>query len=89
MKWIGLQPILESNNDFKNNTAIYGENIASYGVKLRLDIYENNSLFFSTLNSKETIYLKNISSGNKIQYKLIFYIIDVYNNTVKSAKGYA
>ena len=89
LKWMGLQPIIESNNEFQNNTAMYGENIASYGVRLRLDIYENNSLLFSTLNNKEIINLKNISSGNKIQYKLIFYIIDVYDNIVRSAKGWA
>ena len=86
---MGLQPKIDNNNEFKNNTAIYGENIASYGVRLRLDIYENNSLLFSTLNEKEIINLKNISSGNKIQYKLIFYVIDVYDNIVKSAKGCA
>lgn len=88
LKWMGLQPILEDSNKFEGNAAFYGQDIASYGVKLRTDVYENNELYFSTSDHKEEIELKNISSGNTIQYKIIFTIIDLYNKTVKSAKGY-
>ena len=75
-------PLININNVFSYNDAVYAPNIAAFPLKLSLiiyDIYQNKSTFH---NDSRTHDLNNIQSGEDLQYSLLFEILDYYNQTV-------
>ena len=81
IKWNQKMPKIDENNFFKNNNALYGSDIASYPIRNRIKLIINNS--FRT--AENSITLDNIASGSKIETRIQFELIDVYNNIVKTA----
>lgn len=98
VKWNDEEPLFE-NNTFINNSAIYGENIASFPIRLILNFfYKNNFSDYNYSfpnkdenlwnNSKLNIFLTNIGSGNSIPYVLEFIVLDVYGKIVNLDQGF-
>ena len=95
IKWNDEMPIL-IDNLFSNNSAIYGENIACFAIRMNLKIY-NSSLPQKIIfprkdeilwSAQQTItYLTNISSGNLMPYILQFEVLDVYGKIVNLDYG--
>lgn len=80
------------NNYFLNNFAIYGEDEASYAIRMEIEVFEykNNRgkiLRYSTFENSQRIILNQICPGNIMQYELIFYLVDHYDKIVKSVQG--
>ena len=73
VKYDSYPPILE-NNTFLNNTGVYGENIASYPVKIMQ--IQGDSL-------RELTKLENIGSGSGIDEAIELVIIDVAGDISK------
>ena len=83
-------PNIQNSNIFINNTAIkYGDSIASYPIRIVLNIYSliDNSMVYNSLQQNETAII-NISAGIKIDYKLVFHTRDIYNKLVDIDEGY-
>ena len=51
IKWNDEMPII-SNNTFWNNIAVYGENIASFPLRISLKNYETKNYSFKIINSE-------------------------------------
>ena len=89
-------------NEFNSNQAQYGQDIASYPVRLKLDVHNkslyltngetlsNISLIYDGLNefSNKTLFLGNISSGNEIPYVFVVTVLDSYGNIVNLDNAY-
>ena len=89
IKWAGFTPFF-SENYYDLNKAQYGNNIASYPIKMRLEIFENiqnsSKLIYSS-NENIILNLYEINPGNKIQFHLVFSLLDIYEETVVTQKG--
>lgn len=84
IKWTGVEPYLE-NNTFFNNSAVYGDIIASFPYR----IYMSSSSYVKTIckmNSSERCYqtFPNITSGSLLNFSLEFLLKDIYNQTCSS-----
>ena len=90
IKWTGLQPFF-SKIFYKLNTGQYGNNIASYPIKMELEIFENfentSKLVYSSKENDSLLSLCEINPGNKIQYKIDFSLLDIYEQIVLTQKG--
>ena len=95
IKWSDEMPYF-LNNTYMNNSAIYGEDIASFPIRIILSIY--NKTLVKSVNLSRTdailwavnrsnISLQNISSGNSIAYILHFEILDVYGKIMNLDGG--
>ena len=96
IKWNDEEPFLV-NNVFWNNSAIYGENIACFPIRIIANLYnssdpnvtikfpQNDEILWST--NSTNISLKHISSGNIIPYIIQFQILDVYGKIVNLDDG--
>lgn len=96
IKWSDEQPLI-INNTFLNNSALYGNDIASFPLRLILNVYlrnqtkmipEPNKNEVLKQNSSVNLKLGNISSGNEIPYILQFLVVDVYGKIVNLDSGY-
>lgn len=67
IKFISFPPIL-TNNSFENNFGIYGNDIASYPVKIM-------RVFGNKLEDFTSLY--NVPSGEKLEYSIFLAIVDV------------
>lgn len=97
IKWNDEKPYC-FNNTFINNSAIYGENIASFPLRMILNYFDKKEFSESKytapkkdeilLNKSEKIItLTNISSGNSIPFVLEFILVDVYGKIVNLNQG--
>lgn len=85
IKWIEIMPKI-SENRFINNDAIYGKDVASSPIRLKLNIYEikENELhiLYSSQENITKAILGNVNSGKPIPYILNFSLIDIYGESV-------
>ena len=91
IKWSSSKPFIDISNIFVENTAQYGDDLASFPIKLRLIVYTDktmSSLVFDSNSLNESLILNNVSSGNPIQYVLLVQMVDVYENIVTINEGY-
>ena len=96
IKWNDEMPLF-SDNLFFNNSAIYGENIASFPIRIIIKLYnssdsnlnitfpKNDEILWQ--NNLSNIFLQNISSGNIIPYILQSQVLDVYGKIVNLDEG--
>ncbi len=87
--WYGKLPIIHGNNLYSKNSAKYGENIASFPIKMGVKIYSKGSsnVIYDSQKSSDIAILTNASSGNQIQYEFLVYILDYYDEIVSSIDG--
>lgn len=95
IKWNDEMPLF-LNNIFFNNSAIYGENIASFPIRIIAKLYNSSdpNVTIRFPQKDDILYpnnysntLQNISSGNTIPYILQFQILDVYGKIVNLDEG--
>ena len=96
IKWNDEMPVF-LNNKFVNNSAIYGENIASFPIRIITKIYDSNdpniTIEFPKINeilwpnNYSNLTMPNISSGNYVPYILQFLILDVYGKIMNLDGG--
>lgn len=99
IKWDeSLPEINKKTNIYINNKALYGEDVASYPIRLQL-IYSilnqnlSSTVFnyfeqvYDSLKNKSTLEIMNISSGNDFHCSFNFFLLDYYGNVVKLSKG--
>lgn len=83
IKWINWEPIIENNNNFINNTAIYGNINATFPFKI--DIEYDSKLKICPNNSNFCYFkIGNLASGANLNFHLSFSIKDIYNRTILS-----
>ena len=77
-------PIMDDDNIFKNNTAAkYGNNLASYAIRLALKISMNNSIIYNSRNQgSKKLLIKNEYPGINLKILLKFEALDHFNQTV-------
>lgn len=83
IKFTNTEPIL-INSIFINNTALYGNDMASLPLRIKLTIYDENFTEIKLFNEKELLPLINCVSGEFLKYTIIAEIIDYKNLTVTS-----
>lgn len=91
IKWKEKKPeIDDSTNIYSENQAVFGPDIASYPIKMGLEIIEksSNKIVYSSKLSSNIAELLNISAGNAIQYRIVVKILDYYDNIVYSENGF-
>lgn len=90
IKWKEKKPEIESTNMYLKNRAVFGPDIASYPIKMGLEIYEksSNNVAYSSKLSSNIAELFNISAGNTIQYRIVVKILDYYDKLVYSQIGF-
>lgn len=78
IKWIEIEPIGLNTNFYQDNTAIYGNDIASFPVKIEM---ENSFANYTCFNNSTNCYFSilNIASGSHLNFSLNFTIKDYYN----------
>ncbi|CAG9321392.1 unnamed protein product [Blepharisma stoltei] len=83
INWNDVRPILE-NNIFISNSAIYGDNISSYAVKMiSLDnTYNGNQT--ENHHLMRNLELKDIASGQQVNQPLAFALVDHYDQIIKT-----
>ena len=86
IKWTGSQPLIDNSNYFFNNNAIYGQNIATFPIRLNWIVF-NRTDYSYFYQSNDTHSIANISSGNKLPYILSVQMIDVYGKVVITDSG--
>jgi len=97
IKWNDEMPFF-LNNLFLNNSAIYGDNIACFPIRIILNIYDKSNYSIENItfpqnddilwpNNNENVSITNISSGNPIPYILQFQTLDVYGKIVNLDGG--
>ena len=85
IKWTYNEPIYNSTNFFNTNKAKYGNDTASFPVRINLKIYgETYSNLLHESNVREIPILNQILSGDNTHYVFSFDIVDFYNITVSS-----
>ena len=75
---------MNSHNIFSNNVAPYGQNLASYAIRLALTIYSVNNMtvIYSSKTQNSSIYhMKNQNPGIYLKFLLKFEALDHYNQT--------
>lgn len=96
IKWAEAMPLISENNVFENNKAIYGDNIASYALRVRLQYFNlriNSSddvieeLLYENPLNKSKLRINSISSGNEMKTKLVVKIIDHYGKVINLNQG--
>lgn len=70
VKYISKRPRNLTENYFSNNSAIYGKNLASYPIRLRL--YNESKLF----QYDSLFILRNEVSNSQLSQKIIFGLFD-------------
>lgn len=89
IKWTKLSPIIGSSNYFYNNKAFYGQDLASYAIRMTLRAYkidESDALYDSQIN-KEICSMKLVSGGENL-YLFKIQLVDSYNQTVLTNEGF-
>ena len=84
IKWIQSLPTHLENNTYQSNTAVYAPNVASFPLKLSLNIYNLNGNIIFNNNLSNIVNLPNMQSGGSIPYCLNFALLDYYNQIVRS-----
>lgn len=98
IKWNDEKPYF-FNNTFINNSAIYGEDIASFPLRMILNYFNKKDFSQSTytppkkdeilwIKSEKIITLANISSGNSIPFVLQFILLDAYGKIMNLNEGF-
>lgn len=72
---------------FKENTAIYGNNIASLPLRMKIKIYDNSEKNYINLNSNAILELKNLKSGELLKYKIEIEFVD-FNDVIVSSLNF-
>lgn len=87
IKWKEVEPFLWDNNNFINNSAIYGNNDAAFPFRIEMEI--NNSKEQICFNqSKDCIsIISNVGSGSPLNISFKFIVKDIYNQTIESLTG--
>ena len=81
--WRDSYPYLEG-NEYANNTAVYGEDVGSYGIRLAA-VYENNSVseYVDWVNGEPTVYqIKAVGSGQLYDGVIRVAVVDHYGKIV-------
>lgn len=88
IKWekfkpIGFSPIME--NFFINNKAgFYGNDRASFPIKLAVQIFDaNHTLYSLEYTMKKTMGILDAESGQKVDFSMEFFLIDEENQIIK------
>lgn len=87
IKWIEKEPFLDKTNIFENNTALYGNNLASFPFRIILEGANNSSYQCNSKINFCFFSFKNIVSGALFDLQLDFLLKDIYNQTILSAEN--
>ena len=84
IKWIGVEPIIDSDNIFTNNSASYGPINAGFPFRIEMEFTSLSQTI--CLKESNSCYpqIMDISSGSSLNFTLSFLIKDIYNTTVTS-----
>lgn len=91
IKWSENKPIIEEDNVFINNSAIYGKDIASYPIRMIVEFYNKTNSdkdVSATKFTNNNLVLENIVTGVEIPYDLTIKIVDSYNKIVNLDGGF-
>lgn len=96
IKWSNNLPQIDERNQFNMNTARYGSNIASYPIRLIVNIHkldnfttpDNNMSLIANGIENQTIVIENVSSGNDFPYVIVIKTVDLYGNVVQLDNAY-
>ena len=87
IKWTNVMPNI-SKNVFLNNKAFYGNDIASFPIRMKVYINTQNSSFsFSDLGKYDLPLIKNVPSGNVFPYNFTINIVDCYDQVVSTIRS--
>ncbi len=84
------------NNTFLNNSAKYGPEEASIPIGIMLKVYTKEGAnqnmkdakpIYSSYSNSERLHLKDLNSGEELNFIFCFDVIDYYNETVKTIEG--
>ena len=84
IKWNEVEPIIDSDNIFTNNSASYGPINAGFPFRIEMEFTSLSQTI--CLNESNSCYpqIMDISSGSSLNFTLSFLIKDIYNTTVTS-----
>lgn len=96
IKWSTDLPQIDETNNFNMNSAQYGSNVASYPIRLIVNIHQtenftspdNNFTLIANGFDNKTILIENVSSGNVFPYVIVVKTVDLYGNVVELDNAY-
>lgn len=83
IKWMNTQPCYHQ-VIFKENKAIYGDDVASIPIRMNLTIYDMKAGSYLTINRTSIPEIENVISGNNLHYRIEIKFLD-FNNLVVSS----
>ena len=91
IKWSNDLPQIDESNNFNMNSAQYGSKVASYPIRLLVNIHQldnfttpdNNISLIANGFDNKTILIENVSSGNVFPYVIVVKTVDLYGNVVE------
>ena len=83
IKWAYIEPLFDLNNIYELNTALYGDNIAAFPLRIKVRVLTSNVGNEVSLDGNNGIpVINDIISGSQLGYDFSFEIMDIYNQTV-------
>ena len=83
IKWNFEMPIIE-NNIFFNNSALYGNDIAAYPIRMTVNLKSDNGSYILSSFGSQIPIINNVTSGNYFPYNISIGLLDHYGQIVKS-----
>ena len=84
LKWKEIEPIIDKNNIFLNNRAIYGEINAAFPFRIDMEFSKESEIVCVEPSKSCYKTFANIASGSLLNFSLAFSIKDIYNATCNS-----
>ena len=83
IKWLIIQPYY-FNVIFKENEAIYGNDIASIPLRMNLSIFDINADSYLKINRTSVPEIENVVSGGSLYYRIEIKFVDFKDEVVFS-----
>ena len=88
VKWTNIMPNI-TDNIFTNNQAFYGNDVASFPIRLQVFInFTNFSTSFDEIGISKIPFIRNISSGNTLPFNITVLVLDCYDQIVSTIDSY-
>ena len=84
IKWKEIEPTINNDNIFKNNSAFYGDIDAAFPFRIEMEFSKENEILCIEPNKSCYVSFRNIVSGSQLNFSTVFSIKDIYNQTISS-----
>ena len=84
IKWKEIEPVINNDNIFLNNKAIYGDINAAFPYRIEMEYSKESEIVCLQPLKNCYVTLPNLASGSQLNFSIVFSIKDIYNETCRS-----